>query len=150
MPGGRVTGDGAVPSVRRGRSRFTDEVVTMAHGAGGSASEALLAAVFRPAFDDPELALADDGAVLVLDADAGSLVMTTDSFVVKPRHFAGGSIGTLAVCGTVNDLAVMGAVPRWLAVGFVEIAMDDASGKAFEVGIVPACPAASAAGWSGA
>ena len=112
-------GNSAVPSGRRSRPRFTDEVVTMAHGAGGSASEALLAAVFRPAFNDPELALADDGAVLVLDADDGSLVITTDSFVVKPRRFAGGSIGTLAVCGTVNDLAVMGAMPRWLAVGFV-------------------------------
>ena len=114
-----VAANVVVPSVRRSRPRFTDEVVTMAHGAGGSASEALLAAVFRPAFDDPELALADDGAVLEVDADARSLVMTTDSFVVKPRRFAGGSIGTLAVCGTVNDLAVMGAVPRWLAVGFV-------------------------------
>ena len=115
-------------SSRRARTRFNDQVVTMAHGAGGSAGEALLDAVFRPAFGDPELARADDGAVLVLDGEAAGadragtsqvLVMTTDSFVVKPRHFPGGSIGTLAVCGTVNDLAVMGAMAQWLAVAFV-------------------------------
>ena len=104
---------------RRRRPRFTDEVVTMAHGAGGSSSEALLDAVFRPAFADAELARADDGAVIVLDSEVSSLVMTTDSFVVKPRRFPGGSIGTLAVCGTVNDLAVMGATPRWLSAAFV-------------------------------
>ena len=114
-----VTDPASDPGARRRRMRFTDEVVTMAHGAGGSASEALLAAVFRPAFGDAELARADDGAVLMLDAGVTSLVMTTDSFVVKPRRFSGGSIGTLAICGTINDLAVMGAVPRWLAVGFV-------------------------------
>ena len=91
----------------------------MAHGAGGSSSEALLDAVFRPAFADAELARADDGAVLDLEDADTSLVMTTDSFVVKPRRFPGGSIGTLAVCGTVNDLAMMGASPRWLAVAFV-------------------------------
>jgi hydrogenase expression/formation protein HypE len=109
----------AAGSARRKRPRFTDEVVTMAHGAGGSSAEALVDAVFRPLFDDPELLRADDGAVLPLDGFAGELVMTTDSFVVRPRQFPGGSIGTLAVCGTVNDLAVMGAVPRWLSVAFV-------------------------------
>lgn len=91
----------------------------MAHGAGGSSAEALLDAVFRPAFADAELLRSDDGAVLALDPSASSLVVTTDSFVVKPRRFPGGSIGTLAVCGTVNDLAVMGALPQWLAVAFV-------------------------------
>lgn len=106
-------------SGRRKRPRFTDDVVTMAHGAGGSSAEALVDAVFRPQFDDPELLRADDGAVLPLDGFSGELVMTTDSFVVRPRQFPGGSIGTLAVCGTVNDLAVMGAVPRWLSVAFV-------------------------------
>ena len=91
----------------------------MAHGAGGSASEAMLDAVFRPSFVDQELARADDGALITLDAGTDAIVMTTDSFVVKPRRFPGGSIGTLAVCGTVNDLAVMGATPRWLSVAFV-------------------------------
>ncbi len=111
-------GGGREPIARR--ARFTDELVTMAHGAGGSAAEALVAAVFRPAFADAELARADDGAVLARSADLdGELVLTTDSFVVRPLRFPGGSIGTLAVCGTVNDLAVMGATPRWLAASFV-------------------------------
>lgn len=78
--------------------------------------------VFRSAFTDAELLKADDGAVLQLvhsDGEAVDLVMTTDSFVVRPRRFPGGSIGTLAICGTVNDLAVMGAEPRWISVAFV-------------------------------
>ncbi len=107
---------------RRTGPRFTDQVITMAHGAGGSASEALVDSVFRSAFTDGELLKADDGAVLELaqpGADTVDLVMTTDSFVVRPRRFPGGSIGTLAICGTVNDLAVMGAEPRWISVAFV-------------------------------
>ena len=93
----------------------------MAHGAGGSASESLIDAVFRTAFNDAELLKANDGAVLELGQSAVDidLVMTTDSFVVRPRRFPGGSIGTLAICGTVNDLAVMGAAPRWMSVAFV-------------------------------
>jgi hydrogenase expression/formation protein HypE len=91
----------------------------MAHGAGGSAAESLVDSVFRSCFDDPELLKADDGAVIGLDGQVGELVMTTDSFVVKPRRFPGGSIGTLAVCGSVNDLAVMGAKPQWMSVAFV-------------------------------
>ena len=107
---------------RRTRPRFNDQVITMAHGAGGSASESLVDSVFRAAFTDAELLKADDGAVLELDpSTAGTvdLVMTTDSFVVRPRRFPGGSIGTLAICGTVNDLAVMGAQPQWVSVAFV-------------------------------
>lgn len=107
---------------RRPRARFTDQVITMAHGAGGSASESLVDSVFRSAFTDAELLKADDGAVLELGPstrDIIDLVMTTDSFVVRPRRFPGGSIGTLAICGTVNDLAVMGADPRWMSVAFV-------------------------------
>lgn len=94
----------------------------MAHGAGGSASESLIDSVFRTSFTDAELLKADDGAILELDPSTAAtidLVMTTDSFVVRPRRFPGGSIGTLAVCGTVNDLAVMGANPRWISVAFV-------------------------------
>ena len=107
---------------RRTQHRFSDQIITMAHGAGGSASEALVDSVFRSAFTDAELLKADDGAVLQLvqsDGEAIDLVMSTDSFVVRPRRFPGGSIGTLAICGTVNDLAVMGAEPRWIAVAFV-------------------------------
>lgn len=106
----------------RPRARFTDRVITMAHGAGGSSSEALVNHVFRPLFTDAELLAADDGAVLAMPEPAAGqhdLVMTTDSFVVRPRRFPGGSIGTLAVCGTVNDLAVMGAEPKWMSVAFV-------------------------------
>ncbi|MEL7209482.1 MAG: hydrogenase expression/formation protein HypE [Actinomycetota bacterium] len=97
---------------------MTDDVITMAHGAGGKASQALTDAVFRAAYGGAELDRLDDGAVL--DVPSGSrLVFTTDAFVVTPRTFAGGSIGDLAVNGTVNDLAVMGAEPRWLAVSAV-------------------------------
>jgi len=98
--------------------KMTDEVITMAHGAGGKASQALTNAVFRSAYGGPELDRLDDGAVL--DIPAGkSVVFTTDAFVVTPRTFSGGSIGNLAVNGTVNDLAVMGATPTWLSVAVV-------------------------------
>ncbi len=102
---------------RRRRPRLDDDVITMAHGAGGKASEALLDAVFLDAFDDSGLHRRDDGAVVA--PDAGSIVISTDSFVVSPWRFAGGSIGHLAVHGTVNDVAMMGAVPRWLTAAFV-------------------------------
>jgi hydrogenase expression/formation protein HypE len=103
---------------RRRPPRITDELITLAHGAGGKASQALTDAVFRSAYGGPELDRLDDGAVL--DPPPGThLVFTTDAFVVTPRRFAGGSIGDLAVNGTVNDLAVMGAKPRWLAVSAV-------------------------------
>lgn len=98
--------------------KMNDEVITMAHGAGGKASQALTEAVFRSAYGGPELDRLDDGAVLDVPA-CKRLVFTTDAFVVTPRTFAGGSIGDLAVNGTVNDLAVMGAVPTWLSVSVV-------------------------------
>ncbi len=104
-----------IESFRRRRPRFTDDVITLAHGAGGKASASLVDAVFATAFEPTEL---DDGARLPLPA-AGELVLTTDSFVVKPLRFPGGSIGDLAVNGTVNDLAVMGATPLALSAAFV-------------------------------
>ena len=97
---------------------MTDEVITMAHGAGGKASQALTDAVFRSAYGGDELDRLDDGAVLDIP-DGKSVVFTTDAFVVTPRRFPGGSIGDLAVNGTVNDLAVMGATPTWLSVAVV-------------------------------
>lgn len=106
-----------IEKFRRRRPRFDDDVITMAHGAGGKASEALLDAVFLDAFDDVGLQERDDGALITPGSDA--VVMSTDSFVITPWRFAGGSIGSLAVHGTVNDLAVMGATPRWLTVAFV-------------------------------
>jgi len=99
-------------------SRLTDDVITMAHGAGGKASQSLTEAVFKAAYGGPQLDRLDDGAVL--DIPSGSrVVVTTDAFVVTPRRFPGGSLGDLAVNGTVNDLAVMGATPKWLTVSAV-------------------------------
>lgn len=90
----------------------------MAHGAGGKASQALTDAVFLDGYGGTELHRLDDGAVLDVP-DRKRIVFTTDAFVVTPRRFAGGSIGDLAVNGTVNDLAVMGAAPQWLTVSAV-------------------------------
>lgn len=88
----------------------------MAHGAGGRSTATLVDAVFLEAFGSP--GTLTDAALLDLPGD-GRLALTTDSFVVKPLRFAGGSIGHLAVNGTVNDLAVMGARPRAIAAAFV-------------------------------
>lgn len=102
--------------MRAGRRRLTDDVVTMAHGAGGRATATLVDAVFLEAFGSPGT-LTD--AALLEPPGGGKLALTTDSFVVSPLRFAGGSIGHLAVNGTVNDLAVMGARPAGLAAAFV-------------------------------
>jgi hydrogenase expression/formation protein HypE len=107
-----------IEEFRRRRPRFTDQVVTLAHGAGGKASDALIGAVFVDAFANETLAPLADGAALTLPS-GDRLVFSTDSFVVKPLRFPGGSIGHLAVHGTVNDLAVMGARPTWLSAAFV-------------------------------
>jgi hydrogenase expression/formation protein HypE len=87
--------------------------VTLAHGGGGKAMKDLIDDVFVSAFDNPLLTPRDDAAKLELSG--GRLAFTTDSFVVDPLIFAGGDIGKLAVCGTINDLAVAGAVPLYLA-----------------------------------
>jgi hydrogenase expression/formation protein HypE len=105
-------------AMRKRRPRLIDEVVTLAHGAGGRSSAALVDAVFVEAFRNPELEQLGDGAVLTLPSGE-RLAFSTDSFVVSPLRFPGGSIGHVAVHGTVNDLAVSGAVPRWLSVAFV-------------------------------
>lgn len=105
---------------RRRKPRLRDSVITLAHGAGGKASASLVEALFLPAFA-PEGATdgpLTDAALLSLPSGE-RLAFTTDSFVVRPRRFPGGSIGHLAVHGTVNDLAVMGARPRWLSAAFV-------------------------------
>ena len=93
-----------------------DEIIQVAHGGGGRATERLLDTIFRPAFDSPELARRHDGASLDL---AGPLAFTTDSYVVRPLEFPGGNIGTLAVNGTVNDLAMCGAKPAYLSAAFI-------------------------------
>jgi len=107
-----------VESFRRRRPRLTDEVVTLAHGAGGKASAALVDAVFLEAFRNEALEPLADGALLTTPS-GDRLAFSTDSYVVKPRRFAGGSIGHLAVHGTVNDLAMCGARPTWLSAAFV-------------------------------
>lgn len=90
--------------------------VQMAHGGGGRLMHDLIGKMFRGAFGDAGEA-AHDGAVV--DAGAGRLAFTTDSYVVRPLFFPGGDIGKLAVCGTVNDLAMCGARPMWLSAGFI-------------------------------
>ncbi|MDQ1425181.1 MAG: hydrogenase expression/formation protein HypE, partial [Acidimicrobiaceae bacterium] len=103
---------------RRRKPRLLDDVVTLAHGAGGKASAALLEAVFLPAFANDVLAAQTDAAVLTLPSGE-RVAFSTDSFVVKPLLFPGGSVGHLAVHGTVNDLAMMGAAPLALSAAFV-------------------------------
>ncbi len=93
--------------------------VDLGHGAGGRAMSQLIGELFVRAFDNPALACGDDGAVLPAPAEGERLVMATDGHVVSPLFFPGGDIGSLAVHGTVNDLAVMGARPLWLAAGFI-------------------------------
>ena len=107
-----------IEAFRRRQPRFRDEVVTLAHGAGGKASAALLAGVFLPAFADDATAVQTDAAVVTLPSGE-RLAFSTDSYVVKPLRFPGGSVGHLAVHGTVNDLAMMGARPLALSAAFV-------------------------------
>lgn len=103
---------------RRHRPKLREEFVNSAHGAGGKASAALIDAVFLEAFRNPTLEAMADGAVIPLPSGE-RLAFSTDSFVVKPLRFPGGSIGHLAIHGTVNDLSMMGAVPQWISVGFI-------------------------------
>jgi hydrogenase expression/formation protein HypE len=106
-----------IETVRAKPLRFRDERITMAHGAGGKATQSLIEGLLVPAFASPSLlALADAGALSIAGID---LAFTTDSFVVKPIRFPGGSIGELAVNGTVNDLAVAGARPLALTLSMV-------------------------------
>jgi hydrogenase expression/formation protein HypE len=107
-----------IEAFRRRRPRLNDDMITLAHGAGGKASAALVDAVFVEAFSGDDHGPLADAATLTLPTGE-RLAFTTDSFVVQPRRFPGGSIGHLAVHGTVNDLAVSGAIPSWLSAAFV-------------------------------
>jgi len=91
--------------------------VEMSHGAGGRAMAQLIDEVFVAAFDNPLLSQGNDQARVQLPA--GRLVITTDGYVITPRVFPGGDIGSLAVHGTINDVAMAGAVPLYLTAGFV-------------------------------
>ncbi len=106
-----------IETARGKRAKFRDERITMAHGAGGKATQSLIEGLFVPAFGGATLSqLSDAGEVLV---DGLALALTTDSYVVRPLRFPGGSIGDLAVNGTVNDLAVSGARPLALSLSLV-------------------------------
>jgi hydrogenase expression/formation protein HypE len=91
--------------------------VLLAHGGGGKLTHQLIEKMFLPAFGNAMLAARHDGAVINLDSQ--KLAFTTDSYVVRPLFFPGGDIGTLAVNGTVNDLAMCGARPMFLSAGFI-------------------------------
>jgi hydrogenase expression/formation protein HypE len=95
----------------------TASTIQMAHGSGGTVMHKLLESVFLPAFDNPLLAAQHDGAALCVSG--ARLAFTTDSFVVHPLFFPGGDIGSLAVNGTVNDLAMCGAKPLYLSAAFI-------------------------------
>lgn len=97
--------------IRQGR-------IDMAHGAGGRASAQLIDDLFARHLGNEWLAQGDDGALLPAPG-AGQLVMSCDSHVVSPLFFPGGDIGCLAVHGTINDVAVMGATPLWLSAAFI-------------------------------
>jgi hydrogenase expression/formation protein HypE len=102
---------------RRRPPKFTAPRIDMSHGAGGKATHKLIEGLLLPALDNPALAPLSDAALLPF-GDA-CLALTTDSFVVRPLVFPGGSIGELAVNGTVNDLAVSGATPFGLCAALI-------------------------------
>ncbi|MGC8628374.1 MAG: HypE family hydrogenase expression/formation protein, partial [Acidimicrobiales bacterium] len=111
-----------VPAAKR-KARLREERVTLAHGAGGKATHALIEAVFLEAFHNPLLDGLEDAAVLDIGQAPGAggqrLAFTTDAFVVSPLFFPGGCIGDLAVNGTVNDLAACGAQPAAISASFI-------------------------------
>ena len=98
--------------------RAYDHVV-LGHGSGGRLTADLITTIFLPAFANATLARLEDQATLDLAGAATRIAFTTDSFVVHPLFFPGGDIGKLAVHGTINDLAVGGAVPRFLSAAFI-------------------------------
>ncbi|MDR2565704.1 MAG: hydrogenase expression/formation protein HypE [Bifidobacteriaceae bacterium] len=105
-----------IEAARRRRPKLAEDTVTLAHGAGGKASATLIETVFIKAFGQPSAELQD---AAVLDVPGGKVAFSTDSYVVNPIRFPGGSVGDLAVNGTANDLAVSGAVPKWISAAFV-------------------------------
>jgi hydrogenase expression/formation protein HypE len=97
--------------------RVISDHVLLGHGGGGLLTRELIESVILPMLDNPLLRPLDDAAIL--SVESGRLAFTTDSYVVSPLFFPGGDIGKLAVCGTVNDLAVKGAKPLWMSLGLV-------------------------------
>lgn len=99
------------------KTHMKHEKILLSHGSGGKLSHQLIQSFFLPKLENPYLESLDDGAIFSVKGDAW--VMTTDSYVVDPIFFPGGDIGKLAVSGTINDLAVMGAVPGYLSLGMI-------------------------------
>jgi hydrogenase expression/formation protein HypE len=106
-----------IDRARRRKRAIREERITLAHGAGGTATRTLVEGLFVEAFRNPILEGLHDGATV--SVAEGRLAFTTDSFVVSPLFFPGGDIGDLAVNGTVNDLAMCGARPLYLSAGFI-------------------------------
>ena len=108
---------GIIETTRGKRAKFRDERINMSHGAGGKATQTLIEGLLAPAFGSEALnEMADAATIAVDDVE---LALTTDAYVVKPLRFPGGSIGELAVNGTVNDLAVSGARPLALSLSLI-------------------------------
>ena len=104
---------------RRHKFYLRDEYITLSHGSGGKATHNLIEGVFAPAFSNPLLDRMDDSATFAIEGTEQRLAFTTDTYVVSPLFFAGGDIGKLAVHGTINDLAMVGASPLYLSVGII-------------------------------
>ncbi len=104
---------------RRHKFYLRDEKITLSHGSGGKSTHNLIEGVFAPAFSNPLLDPMDDAATFAIEGTGQRMAFTTDTYVVNPLFFPGGDIGKLAVHGTVNDLAMAGAVPLYLSAGFI-------------------------------
>jgi hydrogenase expression/formation protein HypE len=104
---------------RRHKFYLRDEKITLSHGSGGKSTHNLIEGVFAPAFSNPLLDPMDDAATFAIEGTGQRMAFTTDTYVVNPLFFPGGDIGKLAVHGTVNDLAMAGATPLYLSVGFI-------------------------------
>ena len=96
-----------------------DETVLLGHGSGGTMMKRIIDQVFYEAYGSDVLLEGNDAANVPAPADGERIAYSTDSFVVTPQFFPGGDIGRLAVCGTVNDVATSGAVPKYLSCGFI-------------------------------
>jgi hydrogenase expression/formation protein HypE len=105
------------PKLRGRKLDIKGGLVDLSHGAGGRASAQLIDEIFRAAFDNPILGQGNDQAAF--DVPAGRMVMSTDAFVIWPLFFPGGDIGSLAVHGTINDVAMAGARPLHVAVSYI-------------------------------
>ncbi|MDQ7072528.1 MAG: hydrogenase expression/formation protein HypE [Gammaproteobacteria bacterium] len=104
------------------KTKFSGKTINLSHGAGGKAMHDLIEQIFVAGFDSPELTLLEDQArfdLTELSKQGDRLAMTTDSYVVDPLFFPGGDIGQLAITGTINDLAVGGAIPLYLTCGMI-------------------------------